>query len=118
MSSSMMVKRPLPSATVAPVGFALGGNLTLKLLGEPLDGIPVVAGAAISAPLDLALGSQHLSKATFGAYERYLIAKMRRDITRPGTAVTAEERARVARVRATLLHRGVFDVTYFSTWEE
>src|SRR5690242_11815499 len=36
------------AATVAPVGFSLGGNLTLKLLGEPLDGIPVAAGAAIS----------------------------------------------------------------------
>ena len=45
------------AATVALVGFSLGGNLTLKLLGEPLDGIPVAAGAAISAPLDLALGT-------------------------------------------------------------
>ena len=90
------------AATVAPVGFSLGGNLTLKLLGEPLDGIPVVAGAAISAPLDLALGTEHLSKVTFGAYERYLIAKMRRDVTRPGTTVTAEERALIARVRAIL----------------
>jgi hypothetical protein len=24
------------AATVAPIGFSLGGNLTLKLLGEPL----------------------------------------------------------------------------------
>jgi predicted alpha/beta-fold hydrolase len=62
----------------------------------------VVAGAAISAPLDLALGTEHLSKVTFGAYERYLIARMRRDVTRPGTAVTAEECARVAQVRAIL----------------
>ncbi len=90
------------AATVAPVGFSLGGNLTLKLLGEPLDGIPVVAGAAISAPLDLARGTEHLSKVTFGAYERYLIAKLRRDLTRPGSAVTAEERARLARVRGIL----------------
>ncbi|HET9517338.1 MAG TPA: alpha/beta fold hydrolase, partial [Actinoplanes sp.] len=88
------------AGTVAPVGFSLGGNLTLKLLGEPLDGIPVVAGAAISAPLDLALSTEHLSKVTFGAYERHLIARMRRDATRPGTAVTAEERAHIARARA------------------
>jgi predicted alpha/beta-fold hydrolase len=40
------------SATLAPVGFSLGGNLTLKLLGEPLDALPVVA-ATVSAPLDL-----------------------------------------------------------------
>src|SRR2546423_821643 len=70
--------------------------------GDPLAGTPVSAGAAISAPLALALGTEHLSKVTFGAYERYLIAKMRRDATRPGSAVTAEERTRVARVRGIL----------------
>jgi predicted alpha/beta-fold hydrolase len=90
------------AASVAPVGFSLGGNLTLKLLGEPLDGVPVTAGAAISAPLDLALGTAHLSRVTFGAYERYLLAKMRRDVTRPSAPVTADERARVARVRGIL----------------
>ena len=88
--------------TLAPVGFSLGGNLTLKLLGEPLDGIPVVAGAAVSAPLDLALGTEHLSTVAFGTYQRYLIAKMRRDLTRPGSVVTVEERARLARVRGIL----------------
>jgi uncharacterized protein len=88
--------------TLAPVGFSLGGNLTLKLLGEPLDGIPVVAGAAVSAPLDLALGTEHLSKVAFGVYQRYLMAKMRRDLTHPGSVVTAEERARLARVRGIL----------------
>jgi predicted alpha/beta-fold hydrolase len=87
---------------VAPVGFSLGGNLTLKLLGEPHDGIPIVAGAAISSPLDLALGTEHLSRATFGAYERYLITKMRREVTRPDSTATAEERARVAQARGIL----------------
>lgn len=90
------------AATLALVGFSLGGNLILKLLGEPLEGIPVVAGAAISAPLDLALGTDHLSRVAFGAYERYLTAKMRRDLARPGSAITAEERARLSRVRGLL----------------
>ncbi len=90
------------ASTVVPVGFSLGGNLTLKLLGEPLDGIPVVAGVAVSSPLDLALGTEHLSQTAFGAYERYLITKMRREVTRPSSAATAEERARVARVRGIL----------------
>ncbi|HSO03303.1 MAG TPA: hypothetical protein VLQ92_02390, partial [Candidatus Limnocylindrales bacterium] len=31
---------------------AIGGNVTLKLLGEPLDRVPVRAGVAVSAPLD------------------------------------------------------------------
>ena len=87
---------------VAPIGFSLGGNLTLKLLGEPLEGVPVVAGASISAPLDLALGTRHLGQTTFGAYEWYLMAKMRRDATRPSSAVTAEERATIARLKTIL----------------
>src|SRR5205807_7924241 len=40
------------AATVAPVGFSLGGDLTLELLGEPLDGIPVGAGAGVPAAVD------------------------------------------------------------------
>jgi predicted alpha/beta-fold hydrolase len=87
---------------VVPVGFSLGGNLTLKLLGEPLEGVPVVAGATVSAPLDLALGTQHLGRVSFGAYEWYLMAKMRRDATRPTSAVTAQERASIARTRTIL----------------
>ncbi len=87
---------------VAPVGFSLGANLTLKLLGEPLQDVPVVAGAAVSAPLDLALGTQHLGRVSFGAYEWYLMVKMRRDATRPTSAVTAEERAAIARIKTIL----------------
>jgi predicted alpha/beta-fold hydrolase len=87
------------AATVAPVGFSLGGGLTLKLLGEPLDGIPVTGGVAVSAPLDLALGTVHLSRVMFGGYQRYLVAKMRRDAARPTSRATAAERARLARVR-------------------
>jgi predicted alpha/beta-fold hydrolase len=90
------------SATLAPVGFSLGGNLTLKLLGEPLDGIPVVAGVAVSAPLDLALGTQHLSTVSFGAYEWYLMAKMRRDATRPTAAVTDADRKLISRLKTIL----------------
>ncbi|GIH07774.1 amino acid ABC transporter [Rhizocola hellebori] len=87
---------------VAPVGFSLGGNLVLKLLGEPLPEVPVVAGATVSAPLDLALGTQHLGRVSFGAYEWYLMVKMRRDATRPTSAVTAQERATIARTKTIL----------------
>ncbi len=39
--------------TIALVGFSLGGNVTLKYLGEDLNHPAVVAGVAISAPVDL-----------------------------------------------------------------
>ncbi|MGB8021029.1 MAG: alpha/beta fold hydrolase [Candidatus Nanopelagicales bacterium] len=84
---------------VAVMGFSLGGNMALKLLGEPLEGLPVRGGVAVSAPLDLASGTEHLHRMAFGFYERYLMTKMRSDAAHSGLAYTAEERARIARMR-------------------
>ncbi|MFN8126472.1 MAG: alpha/beta fold hydrolase [Candidatus Nanopelagicales bacterium] len=91
------------TARLMVVGFSLGGSVTLKLLGEPLDGLPVVAGVAVSAPLDLVVGSAHLSEAMFGLYERYILHALRRDSLRPDAQgrpkVTEEERAGILRAR-------------------
>lgn len=88
---------------LAVMGFSLGGSATLKLLGEPLAGLPVVAGVSVSAPLDLVVGSAHLSGAMFGWYERYVLHALRRDSLRPGPGgvprVTDEERAGILRAR-------------------
>ncbi len=84
---------------LALVGFSLGGNLTLKLLGEPLEGLPVVAGIAVSAPLDLGAGAEHLHHVAFGLYERYLLRGLRADVERFGGAMSATERAEVRSAR-------------------
>lgn len=68
---------------LAVVGFSLGGAMTLKLLGEPLDGLPVVAGVTVSAPLDLVVGAEHISGALFGAYERAIVRTLRADAMTP-----------------------------------
>ena len=47
---------------VALVGFSLGGNITLKYLGEAPAHPAVVAGVAISAPLDLAASAHALDQ--------------------------------------------------------
>jgi uncharacterized protein len=46
--------------SIALVGFSLGGNVTLKYLGEPLPCPAVRAGVAISAPVDLASSARQL----------------------------------------------------------
>lgn len=84
---------------VAVMGFSLGGNMVLKLLGEPLEGLPVRGGVAVSAPLDLASGTEHLHRMAFGFYERYLMSRMRSDAAHSGLSYSAEERARIARMR-------------------
>jgi predicted alpha/beta-fold hydrolase len=61
------------------VGFSLGGNAVIKLLGEPLQGLPPVAGVSVSAPLDLEVGSEYLAQAAFGLYESYILRSLKRD---------------------------------------
>jgi len=75
---------PQGEPRVAVAGFSLGGNAVLKLLGEPLQGLPVVSGVAVSAPLDLAVGSEHLHHMMFGLYERFVMNGLREDVARPG----------------------------------
>lgn len=89
--------------TLAVIGFSLGGAMTLKLLAEPHEGLPLVAGVAVSAPLDLVSGSSHISKSTFGMYERAILRGLRADVLEPvpdGTSrVTLLERDAIVRAR-------------------
>lgn len=75
---------------VAVVGFSLGGNLAIKLLGEHTPG--VVAGVAVSAPLDLAVSVEHLHHRAGGFYEKFLVRSLRREALRAGARYTPEER--------------------------
>ncbi len=66
-----------PAQTVDLIGFSLGGNLTLKYLGErAADLSPRVRGAvAFSVPCDLACSSRQLSMPSNRLYmDRFLVA--------------------------------------------
>jgi predicted alpha/beta-fold hydrolase len=86
---------------IAVMGFSLGGNATLKLVGESLEDLPVVAAVAVSAPLDLGAGVEHLHHMLFGWYERFVMSGLREDADRPGPAsgFTAAEAAAVRTAR-------------------
>jgi predicted alpha/beta-fold hydrolase len=75
--------KALGSASLGIIGFSMGGNLAIKLLGEP--GLPqsLAAGAAVSSPLDLVVGAEHLHKMAFGLYEKYLLTALQRDSLLP-----------------------------------
>ncbi len=69
-------------ATVALIGISLGGNVTLKYLGEAPPHPAVRAGIAISAPVDLAasakeLDSRLLNRIYLRRFIKTLVAKVR-----------------------------------------
>ncbi len=75
--------------TIGVVGYSLGGNVTLKFLGEDEAGEPVPsggpavrlvdAGAAISVPFDLAAGAAVLEEGPMArrVYSPYFLRKLR-----------------------------------------
>jgi predicted alpha/beta-fold hydrolase len=66
-----------PASTVGLIGFSLGGNLTLKYLGERAERLPsrLSRAVAFSVPCDLACSSRQLSLPSNRMYmERFLIA--------------------------------------------
>ncbi len=70
-----------PARRIDLVGFSLGGNLTLKYLGERGDRLPERVGRAvvISVPCDLADSSQELARRRNRIYmERFLVGMRRK----------------------------------------
>ncbi|MEQ8552789.1 MAG: alpha/beta fold hydrolase [Cyclobacteriaceae bacterium] len=64
------------------VGFSLGGNLTLKYLGEKVRPSQIKRAIAISAPLDLSSGSDNLSTPNCYIYEARFLRLLRNKIIR------------------------------------
>ncbi len=81
----------------AVVGYSLGANATIKLLGEHSPG--VVAGVSVSAPLDLTVGAEHLHRRMWGLYEKFLVSRLKDEVLRPGARYTPEERQAVLAAR-------------------
>jgi predicted alpha/beta-fold hydrolase len=67
---------------VALVGFSLGGNLTLKYVGERGHDVDdrVTRAVALSVPVDLAASSVALGRWENGLYMRYFLRSLRRKV--------------------------------------
>jgi len=64
------------------VGFSLGGNLTLKYLGEAERSPKIKAAVAVSAPLDLDAGVDKLHGLNGLIYEKRFIRNLRKKVIR------------------------------------
>ena len=71
-----LLRDRFPGRPIMAVGFSLGGNILLKLLGEQADegSVPISAAVAISVPYDLAAGAMALEKGVMARfYTRYFV---------------------------------------------
>lgn len=96
-------QNPTGTPRLGLMGFSLGGSMTVKLMGEPHDQLPLFGAVAVSAPLDLPVGREHLERIAFGLYEKFLIRGLKQDALQPGPhgslRVTDAEREAIERAR-------------------
>lgn len=65
-----------PQAPLAVVGYSLGGNMTLKMLGESAENNRVFAGVAVSVPLLLPLCSDQMDKGFSRVYRHHFMTTL------------------------------------------
>jgi uncharacterized protein len=78
-----LVRARYPGRPVGAVGFSLGGNVLLKLMGERSDGGDALLDAAVamSVPYDLAAGCRLLEQSGMGrAYTEYFLRSLKRKV--------------------------------------
>lgn len=59
------------------IGFSLGGNVVLRLLGEGRDQVPVDAGVAVSVPFNLARCADRMEAGASRLYQAVLLRRLR-----------------------------------------
>lgn len=74
------LKERFPNVPLVAVGFSLGGNVLLKLLGEWGDASLLEAGASVSAPHDLSRSVRRLERGFSRVYSAYLRRLMQRKL--------------------------------------
>ncbi len=84
--------RDLVADGLYAVGYSLGGNVLLKLLGEGRANLPIRAAASVSAPIDLARSARRITHWRNRLYHRWLLGRMIAEAV-PGTASAAERDA-------------------------
>jgi len=81
------------------VGYSLGANMLLKFLAEHAAIFPVLAAAAVSAPIDLKAAQERIMTPRNAVYHHYLLARMKDEAMAAPTVVGEEERRAIRGLR-------------------
>jgi predicted alpha/beta-fold hydrolase len=71
------VHKKYPQNPLYAIGYSIGGNVLLKLLGEETENTPLKAAVSVSAPMDLAVCAEVISKGFSNNYEKHLLKPLR-----------------------------------------
>ncbi len=69
-----------PTTPIAVVGFSIGGNVLLKLLGESDQDDSLVAAVAVSVPFELNKSVDRLQRGFSRIYQRYFLRRLKNKI--------------------------------------
>jgi hypothetical protein len=105
LAVSHWVSERYPHAAMMLVGFSLGANLTLKLLGKFALQLPagIDAAIAVQPPIDLAYCCQHLSDGLGWVYDVYFARQLWRDFCQRRSWIEGAARVHTPRNPGTLL---------------
>lgn len=84
---------------MALVGFSLGGNMTLKYLGEQSRTSIIKCAVVVSTPLDLAKGADNLSTTRAKVYERRFLRTLRRKVRDKARAMPGLDISELTKVK-------------------
>jgi len=80
-----------PKSALYAVGYSLGGNMLLKLLGEQGSDSSLVAAVSISAPLRLEISAKRMERGFSRLYQNYLLRDLKRVLGRKYRSHPIEE---------------------------
>ncbi len=69
-----------PKSKLFAIGYSLGANMLLKLLGECKDQTPLQAAISVSAPLKLDICADKMDKGFSKFYQRHLLKHLKKDL--------------------------------------
>ena len=71
-----------PLSHLYAVGYSIGGNMLLKLLGEEREQTPLRGAVSISAPLDLDISAKTITQGFAKFYQRHLLKPLKATLLR------------------------------------
>jgi len=85
---------------IVAIGYSLGGTMLLKYLGEEGAFAPLLAAAAICAPIDPARTCQHMMRPRNWLYHAYILNGLKAEALGQGALLSSEEREVVHAARS------------------